>query len=230
MVNCSQLLRPLLTNKILVDSCRVNQVIRFTSRRSYCHNNNNSEQHGYQQYGLKRNQIKRILIASSLSVTTIGLIVHRNKLKAKVNEIPGKEFEAGNRLDGLKEFTKDEVNLHNNLDKGIWIIYRNGVYDITRFVEQHPGGDKILLGAGQDIEPFWNLYAVHKHPDVFKLLESHRIGNLCPEDVNKDAVDQSNDPYQDDPKRPGYFSVRSAKPFNAEPPLNILSDSWITPK
>ena len=38
------------------------------------------------------------------------------------------------------------------------------------------GGDQILLGAGSSVEPFWNLYAVHKNPHVLKLLEKYRIG------------------------------------------------------
>jgi hypothetical protein len=35
------------------------------------------------------------------------------------------------------------------------VIYKNGVYDITEFVQGHPGGNKILLAAGSTIEPFW---------------------------------------------------------------------------
>jgi hypothetical protein len=35
------------------------------------------------------------------------------------------------------------------------VIYKHGVYDITQFVESHPGGNKILLAAGSTIEPFW---------------------------------------------------------------------------
>lgn len=38
------------------------------------------------------------------------------------------------------------------------------------------GGDKILLGAGGSVEPFWALYAVHKSEHVLKLLEKYRIG------------------------------------------------------
>jgi len=50
------------------------------------------------------------------------------------------------------------------------------VYDITDFVEEHPGGDKILMAAGGSLEPFWLLYAVHKNPEVLALLEQFRIG------------------------------------------------------
>ena len=37
---------------------------------------------------------------------------------------------------------------------------------MTDFISQHPGGEKLLIGAGGPIEPFWALYAVHKKPYV----------------------------------------------------------------
>ena len=47
-------------------------------------------------------------------------------------------------------------------EQGIWVIFREGVYDITHFVQNHPGGvNKIMLAAGQSIEPFWSLYRQH---------------------------------------------------------------------
>jgi len=36
------------------------------------------------------------------------------------------------------------------------------VYDITDFVESHPGGkDKIMMAAGGSVEPFWKVFAIH---------------------------------------------------------------------
>lgn len=40
------------------------------------------------------------------------------------------------------------------------------------------GGNKILLAAGGPIEPFWNMYAVHRSEQVLKLLEPLKIGTL----------------------------------------------------
>ena len=50
-----------------------------------------------------------------------------------------------------------------------------GVYDVTDFVSQHPGGEKLLIGAGGPIEPFWALYAVHKKPYVGTSIKIHII-------------------------------------------------------
>ena len=58
-----------------------------------------------------------------------------------------------------------------------------GVYDVTEFQKNHPGGEKILLAAGGSVEPFWALYAQHKTEEVMEILESLRIGNLDEKDL-----------------------------------------------
>ena len=61
-----------------------------------------------------------------------------------------------------KYYTYQEVKKHNNLNDGIWVTYKDNVYDITNFIENHPGGkDKILLSAGKSLEPYWNVYKQH---------------------------------------------------------------------
>lgn len=50
------------------------------------------------------------------------------------------------------------------------------MYDVTEFLPSHPGGEQIYNAAGLSIEPFWNVYGMHKTDDVYKLLESYRIG------------------------------------------------------
>lgn len=37
-----------------------------------------------------------------------------------------------------------------------------------------------MLAAGGSIEPFWNLYAVHKNHEVLEILSSLKIGTLKP--------------------------------------------------
>ncbi len=67
-----------------------------------------------------------------------------------------------NRKEGLPEYTMQDVSKHDSEDKRIWVTYKNGVYDITDFIPKHPGADKIMMAAGGAVEPFWNVYAVHK--------------------------------------------------------------------
>lgn len=109
----------------------------------------------------------------------------------------------------------------------VWITYGIGVYDITKFVPEHPGSDKVMLAAGSAIDPFWHIFQQHNTPEILELLETFRIGNL-----NKDEqVDTKDlhDPWSGEPKRHPILKAASAKPFNAEPPISILTDSFITP-
>ncbi|KAE9460777.1 hypothetical protein C3L33_07308, partial [Rhododendron williamsianum] len=49
-----------------------------------------------------------------------------------------------------KVFTLAEVAGHNNA-KDCWLIISDKVYDVTKFLEDHPGGDEVLLSAtGKD--------------------------------------------------------------------------------
>jgi len=51
---------------------------------------------------------------------------------------------------GKKTYTMDEVKKHTT-DKDCWVILHNEVYDVTNFLNDHPGGKKaIMLYAGKD--------------------------------------------------------------------------------
>ncbi|XP_063071650.1 sulfite oxidase, mitochondrial [Engraulis encrasicolus] len=130
----------------------------------------------------------------------------------------------------LPVYTQEEVSRHKNLDDGVWVTYKGGVYDITEFINMHPGGDKILLAAGGALEPFWALYAVHSQEHVLEILAEYKVGELNPEDRKRQQkVSDASDPYSTDPERHPALRINSAKPFNAEPPPQLLTDSYITP-
>jgi cytochrome b involved in lipid metabolism len=81
--------------------------------------------------------------------------------------------------------SRDEVRKHDSLNNGIWVTYRNGVYDLTKFVHNHPGGRERLEGiAGQDIGDAWNLFRNHKGSALATdLLERMKIGELASHEV-----------------------------------------------
>eukprot|EP01084_Bolivina_argentea_P309155 534727_1 len=129
---------------------------------------------------------------------------------------------------------KDVASRNGNHPSGkMWVTYKGGVYDITEFVESHPGGmNKIKLASGKDLEPFWRLYGVHKQKEVLEILEELRIGRLSAEEAAATSlpVADDDDPYKNDPERHPAFIINSAKPFNAEPPGELLHDAgFITP-
>ncbi|KAH8586693.1 cytochrome b5-like heme/steroid binding domain-containing protein [Bisporella sp. PMI_857] len=59
-----------------------------------------------------------------------------------------------------KQFTTADVASHKDADAGMYIIVDDGVYDITTFVDEHPGGAKILKRvAGKDAtKQFWKYH------------------------------------------------------------------------
>mmetsp|Transcript_1611 Transcript_1611/g.3610 ORF Transcript_1611/g.3610 Transcript_1611/m.3610 type:complete len:136 (-) Transcript_1611:1075-1482(-) len=49
-----------------------------------------------------------------------------------------------------KVISLDEVNKHNS-EEDCWIVIHGKVYDITKFLDEHPGGSDVVLNAsGKD--------------------------------------------------------------------------------
>ncbi|KAE8742914.1 hypothetical protein FOCC_FOCC011466 [Frankliniella occidentalis] len=147
----------------------------------------------------------------------------RNAPKKAQKSVPSEKRE------DLPTYTLEEVLQHTTMEKRIWVTYGQGVYDITDFIPQHPGGsEKISMAAGSSVEPFWMLYGVHKNPNVLAILEKYRIGNLSPAEA-AEATANMEDPYARDPIRHPALKPSSKKPFNAEPPPTLLTESFVTP-
>lgn len=94
----------------------------------------------------------------------------------------------------LPIYSKAEVAKHKTAENGIWVIFQGNVYDITQFVENHPGGiEKIMTAAGGDVEPYWSLYRQHLKPasggafdpkeHVGEILQPLLIGHIDPAEV-----------------------------------------------
>ncbi|GAA5842527.1 hypothetical protein JCM11251_004897 [Rhodosporidiobolus azoricus] len=61
----------------------------------------------------------------------------------------------------IKTFTAEQIATHTSPDKGVWLVVEGGVYDVTDFLDDHPGGKKILLNmAGKDAtDKFWQFHS-----------------------------------------------------------------------
>ncbi|KAI9769124.1 MAG: hypothetical protein M1840_004475 [Geoglossum simile] len=74
------------------------------------------------------------------------------------------------------EFTYADVATHNT-KKDIYVVIHDNVYDVQKFVDEHPGGDEVLLDvAGQDAtEAFED---VGHSDEAREILSTYLIGKL----------------------------------------------------
>merc|ERR1711977_545884 len=86
---------------------------------------------------------------------------------------------------GPKVYELAEVNEHND-GKSCWMVIHDKVYDITKFLDEHPGGEEVLLElSGQDgTESFED---VGHSTDARDLLEDYYLGEVAPKDKKKKA-------------------------------------------
>ncbi|KAI3421723.1 Cytochrome b5 heme-binding domain-containing protein, partial [Psidium guajava] len=74
-----------------------------------------------------------------------------------------------------KTYTKADVALHNKRTD-CWVIIKDKVYDVTSYVEEHPGGDAILTHAGDDSTE--GFFGPQHATRVFDMVEDFYIGDL----------------------------------------------------
>ena len=173
---------------------------------------------------------RRALLAGIGAAILTGVAWTKYNTRANCSTKVSERVEAGVARSGLPDYKLNEVAKHKSADTGVWVTYKDGVYDITEFMDVHPGGsEKIVLAAGASIEPYWEVFAAHNTDEVKEMLEELRIGNVHPSDRGKSQGEKAEGPYANDPKRSPVFKVNTQTPFNAETPIVLLTDSYITP-
>ncbi|KAJ9539590.1 hypothetical protein OSB04_026096 [Centaurea solstitialis] len=75
-----------------------------------------------------------------------------------------------------KNFVFKEVSNHNKT-KDCWLVINGKVYDVTPFMEDHPGGDEVLLAAtGKDAT---DDFEITGHSDEAKeMMHKYYIGEV----------------------------------------------------
>jgi len=83
----------------------------------------------------------------------------------------------------LPTFTLAEVQSHNS-KKSCFVTLGENVYDVTDFVDSHPGGgDLVLEYAGKDIKDILEDEASHTHSEAaYDVLEDSHVGFLASAD------------------------------------------------
>jgi len=96
-----------------------------------------------------------------------------------------------------QEYTYDEIKQHRS-SKSCWLVIHGKVYDVTKFLDQHPGGEEVMLDASgrnatQDFED------VGHSVDALNIMPTYLIGTLnndstkTPQDTNQSNMASSSD-------------------------------------
>ncbi|XP_076183663.1 cytochrome b5 isoform X1 [Ptiloglossa arizonensis] len=95
-----------------------------------------------------------------------------------------------------KLYTTEEVSKHVSKND-VWIIINNGVYDLTSFLNTHPGGEEILLEhAGRDgTESFED---IGHSSNARQMMEPLKIGEILEEEKTKETAYESNATSEED--------------------------------
>lgn len=81
----------------------------------------------------------------------------------------------------MKIFTHEEVALHNK-ESDIWLIIHGGVYDLTKFLKEHPGGEEVLIKlAGTDGTVCFDDMGHTR--EAVQLRETFKIGEISADSV-----------------------------------------------
>ncbi|KAF2687872.1 cytochrome b5 [Lentithecium fluviatile CBS 122367] len=74
-------------------------------------------------------------------------------------------------------FTTKQVAEHKDVEKGLYIIIDGGVYKMDSFVDEHPGGAKILkrVGGKDASKQFWKY---HNESVLKKYAPKLKIGTV----------------------------------------------------
>jgi len=79
-----------------------------------------------------------------------------------------------------KQFTRSEIEKIDDIDK-VYLILHDKVYNVHSFLNEHPGGEEILLDhKGKDASDDFN--DVGHSNDAMKLMKKYQVGELIEEE------------------------------------------------
>lgn len=100
-------------------------------------------------------------------------IKSKNKSNSRHNK---KKINKNNIKNKMNKYTLEEVGKHNT-KKDAWIVIDKKVYDITKWIDKHPGGDIIMRGVGRDGT---QLFEAFRHSSKAReILKNYLIGELA---------------------------------------------------
>ncbi|KAL8951605.1 MAG: hypothetical protein Q9222_002431 [Ikaeria aurantiellina] len=89
----------------------------------------------------------------------------------------------------LPNYMTKEVVAHNS-SKSCWVTIGSKVYDVTEFLDDHPGGGELILEyGGKDVREIMQDIGSHDHSEAaYEILDDNLIGFVAADPVLKTAV------------------------------------------
>lgn len=135
-------------------------------------------------------------------------------------------------------FSTTEVAARNGTspDRRLWVTYRDGVYDVTDYVREHPGGHFLMQAVGGPIDGFWRHWAQHQmSKQAAEALEKLRIGRLRDYKPEADEEQKGGGIWEAEQTARGRQESRklstaaSEMPYQTETKVETLGRTYYTP-
>ena len=96
--------------------------------------------------------------------------------------------------DDMRLYSMEDVQKHGRFEnqleasKSYWIVIHDKVYDVTKWLDDHPGGEDVLMeNSGTDASEPWE--DIGHSSEAREKMKQYQIGELRPED-RKNRVDK----------------------------------------
>jgi protoporphyrinogen oxidase/cytochrome b involved in lipid metabolism len=161
----------------------INKVIKPQEKEEvyYCGENFSNQQAWIEGALFTGNKVlKKILLKDGLKKKIVNVKINGSKKTMKINKGNNNGSKKTMKINkgkysGEKEYSMKEVKTHNTR-KDAWIVINKGVYNITDWIDKHPGGDIIMKGVGKDTT---QLFESIGHPEyVKKMLKKMKVGYI----------------------------------------------------
>ncbi|XP_007477421.1 cytochrome b5 type B [Monodelphis domestica] len=102
----------------------------------------------------------------------------------------GSDSMAGNEPEASVTYYRLEEVAKRNSEKETWLVIHGRVYDITRFLDEHPGGGEVLMEqAGRDATESFD--DVGHSSDAKEMLKQYYVGEVHPSDRKAEGSEVS---------------------------------------
>lgn len=109
------------------------------------------------------------------NIINVNVIKNTNILEGGTKNLKKKKIKIEKLNNKKKIYSLEDVKKHNKKTDA-WLIIKNKVYNVTKWIPYHPGGDIIMSGVGKDAT---DLFVNRGHSNnAKKILKKYYIGDL----------------------------------------------------